>query len=619
MQTGFQKKSIMGNPQSIFRFFLSSLSALSLSGSISAQDFTDLKSKKAFQLTGSVSTQASSRFSDWNRLDDPFGYSVNIQLNPVFYGISLPFSFNVADNRLSFSQPFSQLSFSPSYKWIQLYLGRTSMDMHPYGLTGHQFDGAGVSLAPESFPVRFSAMYGRFAKARQGDTAMLSDISRYSSSSLPAFKRTGYAFNAEYNRDGQQASLHFMHVSDRTNSLSPVFLRHVSPKANAVLAASFSFTLYKDLKLNGQAGISSYTGNLLEDKEKKNGILSGIMRPFLAQRPSTSIHTAYKIGLAFKGISLAYERISPGYETMGSYYFNQDFENLVLSIARNFPKIDIKADIGWQRDDLAKDKASRMDRIVGSAYLNYRINGMFSLSASYSNFTAYTRLKPIDLTRPDDPWVQDPDTMAFRQISQQAQFSFSFASSSETRNPQQAGIDISYQSSREKARQTFNDYIYATFHHSIRFAGDYNLQSSLNFSTGIDRTSFIPSTFNYSLGPSIALSKSLLEKTLRISGGLNYYWDMQGKQAGGSVAGLRVRGSYTLCKAHVFDIQFNGRLRFANSEPRLGKEMQIIAGYRYRFHLDEFQIKQKKENRRKKRLEKKRAGLIRHVPITPGW
>ncbi len=603
-------------------FFLACTGFFLLSPAI-GQDFTNIGKRKAFHLSGSLDLQGSSRFSDWNEMQDPFSYSISLRLNPSIYGISLPFSFHFADSRFSFTQPLSQLSFSPSYKWVQLHLGRTSMEMHPYGLSGHPFDGAGITLSPD-FPLHFSAMYGRLEKARQGDTALLASPHGYAESNLPSYKRTAYAFKVDFNHKGQQFALHFFRASDHAKSLAPAFQSYASPQANAVWALDFSFKLYKDLRLSGQAGLSSHTSNLLEAKEKKRGILAGIMRPFLAQRASTSLHTAYKIGLGFKGFSLAYERISPGYETLGAYYFNRDFENVVLSFARNFNKWDVKADIGWQRDDLSKEKASRMDRLVGSAYLNYQIDERFRISASYSNFTTYTRLKPIDLTRPDEPWLQDPDTMAFRQIAQQAQFGFAFNTSSQALHPQQAGIDISYQSSREQSQQTFNDYIYASLQHGILIAGEYQLQSALNFSTGIDRTAAGPASTNYSLGPSVVVSKSFFKKSLRTSGGLNYYWDMQGKQNQGSVAGLRLRGSYTLQKVHVFDLQIHTRLRFSSSGTGIGKELHIVAGYHYNFELDPQKLKKqsalrKKQKAARKRERMRRRGEIWEAPIGPSW
>ena len=61
-----------------------------------AQDFSNLRSKKAFQMAGSIGAQASSRLSDWNSIQDPLAYSIQIQLNPVLYGFSLPFSWETS-------------------------------------------------------------------------------------------------------------------------------------------------------------------------------------------------------------------------------------------------------------------------------------------------------------------------------------------------------------------------------------------------------------------------------------------------------------------------------------------------------------------------------------------
>ena len=131
-----------------------------------AQDFTDIGKRKPFVLSGSVGAQASTRLNTQAAYSDPFSYLLNVQLNPVIYGFSMPVSVSFADNRFSYSQPFSRFSIQPTYKWITGYLGRTSMDMHPYGLSGHQFDGVGISLQPSNFPLKFMAMYGRLEKAR---------------------------------------------------------------------------------------------------------------------------------------------------------------------------------------------------------------------------------------------------------------------------------------------------------------------------------------------------------------------------------------------------------------------------------------------------------------------
>lgn len=556
---------------------------------LSAQDFTGIGKRKPFFFSGTVGAQGSVRLnSDGNT--DPFAYLVSAQLNPVVYGFSLPLSLSFADSRFSYAQPFSRISFTPSYKWVKAYLGRTSMDMHPYGLAGHQFDGAGIQLESGRFPVHFSAMYGRLLKARHADT--LTGESKFLLPGyIPAhYKRTGFAFKVGFSHREQQLALHFFRAGDHRKSLPEDWRMHVSPQQNAVLALDFSFELYKGLSLKGQAGVSALTADTRAEKEKKKGLWGGLMRPFVSQRSSTSLSTAYKLQLAYKGISVAYERIGPDYSSLGAAYFNRDFENVVLAFTHTFKKLALNAELGWQRDDLKNIKSSRMNRIVGSAYVNYKVDERFTLTASYSNFTMHTQMKPVDLGRPDDPLIYNPDTVSYRQIAQQASLGLDFCTRPGARYRQQGGVEFSYQSSREKTQKTFSDYFYAAVRHGIDLNGAYRLQSSVNFSTCIDRMGKSRATFNYHIGPSVTCAKAFFDKTLNLLAGVSYYLEMNGSKVAGGIAGLRLRTVYTLKKSHEFEMQLSGKLRsaFGSTARRSGQELFVQASYRYRFNLDPF-------------------------------
>lgn len=555
-----------------------------------AQDFTDIGKRKPFVLSGSVGAQASTRLNTQAAYSDPFSYLFNLQLNPVIYGFSMPVSVSFADNRFSYSQPFSRFSIQPTYKWITAYLGRTSMDMHPYGLSGHQFDGVGISLQPSNFPLKFMAMYGRLEKARADSGGAREN----SFQTLSSYKRSGYAFKVDFEHKGQKVGVHFFRAADKTSSLPAWARENMAPQANNVLALDFSFTLYKDLYLQGQTGFSHYISDLSAEKTGRHH-----------RNPSASWSSAVKAGLAYKWLNLAYERISPEYRTMGAYYFNQDFENLVLSFAHTFSFADVRAEIGWQHDDLKATQQNRTDRVVGSAYANFRINEHFTTSASYSNFTSYTQSKPVDLTRPDDPFVQDFDTVPFRQISQQAQWVFGFRTSPQAKVAQEAGVDFSYQSSRLSLQQDFSDYLYGNLRHSIVLGGDYRLQSALSVSTRLDRLQGRRQPLRYGIGPSVSLSRSFFEKTLLASASCSYYIDVYGKQAESGIWGMRLNLSYTLKKAHHFDFNLSTRLNNAfrelsalenSSARKTNFEFQAMVGYRYQFSVDPFV---KKKNAKK--------------------
>lgn len=588
MKTLFLKtvRLILGNH--VFQSILMCGIGCILTVSVRAQDFTGIGKRKPFSLTGTVGAQFDSRLNS-SGAAVPFSYLVSAQLNPLIYGFSLPLSFCYADSRFSYSQPFSRLSFNPSYKWIKAYLGRTSMEMHPYGLSGIQFDGAGISLESASFPVHFSAMYGRLVKARNADTVSLGNRNPYPGYLPASYRRTGWALKMGFTYKKQQVDLHFFRAKDHLGSLSELWRESIEPKENVVLALEFSFDLYKGLTLSGQAGVSALTEDFRDPGCKKKGIWGSLTRPFIRQHSSTSLGSAGKIRLEYKGISLAYERISPEYQSLGTAYFNRDFENAVIAFTHAFKKIDLNAELGWQRDDLKSNKASHTNRFVGSAYIHYRIDERFSLMASYSNFSMYTQMKPVDLSRPDDPLIQDPDTIAYRQIAQQAAFGLDFHTGPYARYRQNGGLEFSYQSSREKHQQVFSDYFYAALRHGIEFQSGYTLNSGLNFSTRLDKSGEYRRNVSYYIGPSVTCLKSWFNKTLVCSAGFSYYVDMDRSSASGGIADLRFRAAYTLKESHEFELQLSGKFRSAFVDSfRQGQEFFVQVGYRYRFSVNPF-------------------------------
>lgn len=572
---------------------------LLLTGTVSflpAQDFSDIGKRKPFRLSGSLHAQTATRLSKNLSFRDPFSYSLSLQLTPEFYGISLPFSLTYADSRFRYTQPFSLLSMTPSYKWIKAYVGRTQMDMNPYGLSSYSFDGAGIELTPSAIPLSFSAMYGRFAKAVQGSIGDPDSLASGLSGTLPVYKRSGYAFKLGFSKDNQQISLHLLRIGDKASSLPEQMFPVVSPAANAVWGVDFRFQLYDGLYIEGTGAVSALTENTMLADMRPKGVWAAMTGFLIPQNSTSSFSTAYKIGIGYKGIRLGYERVSPEYRSFGAYFINRDFQNVVLAFSHTFEKVDLKVDLGWQQDDLQNRNAGRSDRVVGSAFLNYRIREDMQATLSYSNFTTHTRLKPVELTRPDDPLVQDPDTVAFRQIAQQAAASFQYTAPASAKVRQQIGFDLSYQSSREMRQKVFNDYVFAGIRHGVELGTYYTLQSGLNFSTRIDRLSKSETDLTYSIGPSIDLGRTFFEKTLSLNGGLDYYFDVQGKKAQNSVAGIRLRVSYLLKKAHSFSLQIQTRLRssFVPEKPAPGHEFQLLLSYRYRFSLSPYAKKEGK-------------------------
>lgn len=109
---------------------------------LQGQDLSQIGKGEAIKVNGgiSVSQLFNSSFGGEQRRD-PYNYYLNGNLNFSIYGLSIPLTFNFSNQQFGFQQPFNQYGLSPTYKWITLHAGYTSMSFSPYTLSGHLFLG----------------------------------------------------------------------------------------------------------------------------------------------------------------------------------------------------------------------------------------------------------------------------------------------------------------------------------------------------------------------------------------------------------------------------------------------------------------------------------------------
>lgn len=576
-----------------------------------AQDFTEIGKRKPFQMTGNILIQGGMSLEQAGMgQSSPFDYLISLQLNPSVYGISLPLSFSYAQSRFSYTQPFSRLSLSPSYKWIRLFLGRTQMNMHPYGLNSSSFDGVGVELRPDKIPFYFSAMYGAMvmpsllSSERPDDTLS----GKPSGEKIPFGKitfsrRRASAVSLGYSRDSDKALFHLLYVKDRVvqdgisdtgNEVLGADLLSSRPQANLLAGLDLNFKLWDQLYLTSQMAMSLYSSDILALKNsERSPFIEKAFGKVFPVNSSTSFSPAFNVSLRYRWLQMKYERIEPGYMSLGSAYMNQDFQHLVMSFAHNFRLFDVHVEMGWQQDDLRKINVSKTNRLVGAANIAYRNGEKLTIMASYSNFTTHTRMKPVDLTAPDDPWIYDPDTVSYRQISQQASFHTSSSWGKHLKHT--ASFDFSFQNSWLPGQASSTSYLYSSIRHGCRLENGLLLTSAINFSGNMQDMAMDDHGRNsFSIGPSFHVSHSFFGKALKLSGGTDCYTDIGSDENRNIVASLRTRVSYVLKENHHFGLQMQSRFRRALTKDHSGKnDFQVLISYQYRFGLDPYRKKKK--------------------------
>jgi hypothetical protein len=321
-----------------------------------------------------------------------FSYFINGAPTITLYGgLVLPFSFTISDQDRSFRQPFNQFGVSPSYKWATAHLGYRNLNFSPYTLAGYTMLGAGAELNPGIF--KFGFMYGRLNRATTLDTTT-GVVQPYS------FSRKGYAAHIGVGKEDNNVDISFLKAQDDSGSLNskihPGDTVSVMPAANAVVSIVTHQKIAQKLSFDADLGYSVYTRNigshLADSGDVKN--IPGVFHSFVPVNATSEDYLAYSATLAYKekyfSIKLGYKRIDPGFQSMGAYFFNNDLQNITISpgfVTKN-SKFRFNGSIGFQRDNLKKQKEATTRRVIGSANLSWNITTELGIDANYMNFSS---------------------------------------------------------------------------------------------------------------------------------------------------------------------------------------------------------------------------------------
>lgn len=388
------------------------------------------RKKTPFKISGSISARATLFSSRPSEARQSFTYQLTGAVNLSLYELlNIPLSFNLNNYGANFSYPSlpNRLSLHPSYKWVKAHIGDVSMSFGPYTLNGHQFTGLGVELSPGRWQV--SAMAGRLLKRVDADPNI--------PSLQVGYERWGYGLKTRYEGSTFALGGTVFAARDRDGRISfDIDALGIYPKGNVALGLEGSLSLIKDLKLSLEYGLSRMQQDL--------------------RSAEVSYYHALKadVSYSFVGntLGVGYERIDPGYATLGAYYFNNDYENLTLNYSRSFfdSKLSLALSGGLQRDDLMGQKQEHNKRFVGSAQVGFTPSEALSASVSLSSFQSYRNLKSsFDYINARTPY-DNLDTLQFTQLSHSLDADISWRLKQSEAQTQTLSATLSYQEAADR-------------------------------------------------------------------------------------------------------------------------------------------------------------------------
>ncbi len=454
------------------------------------------------------------------------------------------------------------------------------MTFSPYTLNGHQFRGAGFELTPDG-PWKLSAMYGRLNKAIEYDPML-------SGSAQSVYKRMGYGAKIGYEKTTYMIGLTIFHAKDEINSLvkKPDSLL-IYPQQNLVIGWEAKLKPMKGLELSAELATSGLNRDLRDTVRKidhKNyvGWLS-------KENSSTVYYNAFKTSMNYtykkSTLGIGYERVGPGYQTLGAYYFNCDVENITINVSQITlkDKLNLALNVGFQRDDLDNSKASNTRRFVGSANFGYNPTEKLQATLSYSNFQTYMNMRPQFDQINQSSQFQNIDTLNYVQISQNANANINWITKKNEKQTQSLNLNLSFQDASDQQGGVVANGNTSQFYN---LAAAYGL---VMIKQGIGVTLAYNTSYNtigkndfLTMGPIMSINAKLLKKTLTTSFSTSYNRSSSLGLRQSSVLNVRANASYVLMKKHNLNFSLMSQHRDVSSKGKTN-ELTTTLGYGYSF------------------------------------
>ncbi|NVN18505.1 hypothetical protein GUA46_09135 [Muricauda sp. HICW] len=550
---------------------------LGLSQSI---DLDRLGKAKLFDYSGSLS--ANGVFYEGTVDRQAFTYFLNGNLNfNIAEVYNVPLSFAYTNQNFDFSSPFklNRLSISPSYKWITLHIGDAAMTFSPYTLSGHQFTGVGIDLAPTG-PFKVSAMCGRFLRAVEYHIDEPNQQTVY--------LRRGFGLKTSYAFDQLDVGLIFFKGFDDENSLQEPFPTELglTPKNNMVISLLTDFQLKERINIRVEYAVSGITEDVrVTDESGDKGILSLFLNENITTNYTNALNASIDYSVGNGTLGGAYERVDPNYRTFGAYYFNNDLENITVNASQTIfdNKLNIGVNAGLQRDNLDDSKASAMKRLVSSINLNYAPTERLGINGSFSNFQSYTNIRDqFDyINRVSE--LDNLDTLNYRQISKNANLGINYLiKQTETRNDR-ANINLVYQDSNEEQEGAAIENSGTRFYNgSASYALGYPQQSlAITVAANTSYTKAGGTDTGLTVGPTLGVAKQFFDKKLRSNFSASYNTSFANGEQQNQFYNLRLEGNYAWKEGHNFTL--NVLSLFRNTVQSNTTDFTTTFGYAYTF------------------------------------
>lgn len=305
-----------------------------------------------------------------------------IMLNTRFslFGMSSGFNMIYSTDDNSLRQSMNKFFFHGTWRWLTLSAGDVSPRFSRYSLNGVTVRGGMIELNPGSF--HLSATAGRSRRLVEYDTKP--------GFHEPSFEQWLYGTRIGLGKQGgTQFALSGVYVHDVGTSIENP--GNINPAENFSVSPEFNLSLFKGaFFLESNVTVSIFSKNSASKEFDLNDVpgsefLTGIFSP----RASSRVDYAGEVSARFNAgpvrIAGGYERIQPGFMSLGLGHIRSDQEAFRLRPQLRLLKgqINLSANYSNGRNNLLETRISTIKRQQLGTNANLRLGPALNLTLSF--------------------------------------------------------------------------------------------------------------------------------------------------------------------------------------------------------------------------------------------
>ncbi|MCC5907296.1 MAG: hypothetical protein JJU13_13880 [Balneolaceae bacterium] len=352
--------------------------AFSQSGS-----FWDDSDLSLFRSGGSIGLTASTYTAQGIDNRRPPGVlQTNANFNFTALGLRSGFNLNYSTDDSGFRQNMNSINYSARWRWLTFRAGDVNTRFSDYSLNGTTIRGGYARANPGNFSVEVIG----------GKSKRVVRPSLESAFREPSFNQ--WAFGTKMGITGTNGSyfnLSTFYAQDDAASLSGEIIE-IKPQENLTLTPDFRMNLFDGrFTLESQFTASVFTRDLEGEPFSSSDLGIPVFFTAIYQpRASTHVNYAGKALAGFRSdffdMNIGYERIQPGFMSLGRGTVRNDLETITLSPAFRFfqNRLSIRSDVTLGRDNLLGTRFQTQSNTGIGSNVQMVFSETFHLTTSYN-------------------------------------------------------------------------------------------------------------------------------------------------------------------------------------------------------------------------------------------